>query len=141
MSGFITSAPEPDFDSDDDGESREWVHNTTTGDRGFLIEVDGKQCVQLDRVNQRIVKPFRASEWTREDDHRPLTAHSLAQVSYAADCFLQIALGRAQNPVPWISLKENDKLRWVKQGPSGKGPRAQLYASIHKTLGPLLEVD
>lgn len=140
MSGFITSAPEPDFDSDVSDERR-WVHNTTTGDRGYLVEVDGEQCVQLDRVNQRIIKPYRQSEWRLEEEHRPLTVHSLAQVSYAADCFLQIALGRSQNPVPWMSLKENDKLRWVRNGPGGKGPRAKLYAAINKTLGNLLEAD
>lgn len=140
MSDFITSAPRTDFNSDEP-DGRKWVHHSTTGDRGFLVEEDGKTLVQLDRVNQVIRRPYNTGEWVLEEDHRPLTIHSLAQVSYAADGALMVAMGRAQNPAPWVALRENDKLRWIKQGPGGKGPRAKLYAAINKALGNLLEVD
>jgi hypothetical protein len=135
--GLLTSAHEPDFDAR--APDKQYVHHVTTGDRGTIVETDEGLFVRLDRVNQEILKPYHEHEWIPEESHRPMTMHSAGQVSYEADMALRRALGMPRGGPEWISLREPDKLRWIRKGPQDRGPREKLYKAIRKALAPLVE--
>jgi hypothetical protein len=105
---------------------RSYYRHVMTGDLGWMVRRDGKDCIRLDRPNQEIVKPFREQEWIPEHEHRPITRLQLVQIAYEADRKLCFFLGlHADARKEWASMREQDRLRWAQHGP-GAGPGRQL---------------
>lgn len=114
---------------------RTYYSHVMTGDLGWMVRRDGKDCIRLDRPNQEIVKVFREGEWTPNLDHRPITKLQLVQVAYEADrklCFFLGLHGEARRE--WAAMREQDRLKWAAHGP-GAGPgRKLLFAQIMAAL-------
>ena len=124
-----------DANWDPEEHERTWYSHTMTGDHGWMVRRDGRDCIRLDRPDQEIVKVYRDGEWKPELEHRPLTKLQLAQVAYEADRKLCFFLGlHDEARREWNAMREQDRLKWAQHGP-GKGPgRMQLFMAVTGTL-------
>ncbi len=114
---------------------RAFHRHSTTGDLGWLVRREGKDCIRLDRPAQEIVRPFRPDEWIVEREHRPLTKYQLAQVAFEADKKLCFFLGHHDlSRREWLALKDEPRIAFTNNGPGGKGPRQQLFNAIMSVL-------
>ena len=130
MTTPATTDPTPD--------RREWYSHVRTGEKGYLVVRDGARHIKLDRPNQDIVKPYRESEWHRDNEHRPLTRQHLGLVAFAADRELCRSLGmHEQAKRDWLSLTTEQRVAWMDSGPGKPAERARLWSAIMKTLKPL----
>ena len=114
---------------------RVFYRHSTTGDLGWLVRRDGKDCVKYDRPAMDIVRPFRADEWIAELEYRPLTRLQLVQVAFEADKKLCYFLGRHElSRRQWLNLSENERIRWSTNGPPDTGGRQELFQAIMASL-------
>lgn len=116
---------------------RIYYRNTTTGERGWLVERDSKQYMQLNRPAEEILLPYRPAEWVPERDTRPLTRQQCAQVAFEADKMLCLFLGlHREAKRQWLSLTDEDRIAWCKHGPVGTASYARdlLRALIYDTV-------
>lgn len=117
-------------------EDRVWVSHYRTGDRGYLVEIDGVTQVRLDRPAEEILQPFHEQQWVRDDDHRPMNEVAVARIAYEADKALCPAIGiHGRQNSNWHSLSDKERQMWIKEGPK-HSVRAALYASIFAGLRP-----
>lgn len=100
-------------------DKRVYFRNNATGDRGYMVERYGATHIRYDRPNVDQTVPFDPTKWTEEARaERRWNAHEVAQVSFAADRRLCLALGRhKESRIEWQSLPEEERLRWLKEGP------------------------
>jgi hypothetical protein len=133
----MTFGPEaPIAHNDPPPAKRVFYRHLETGDRGYMVERDGKPAIKWDR-------PFAGdtthelTRWKKEDDAVPLfSEHNIAMVAFAADKECARALGQvdiAQRQ--WLELSEKQRRDWMTDGPKVKlGPRRELYEAIVKAL-------
>ena len=98
---------------------RTYFRNIATGDRGYLVERHGATHVKYDRPNVDQTVLYHADKWTQElATERRFNAHEVAKVAFAADRQLCVSLGlHKTSKVEWHSLPEDERIRWVKEGP------------------------
>lgn len=116
---------------------RVYYRHLETGDRGYLVEREGRPAIKWDRPFAGDTS-FELTRWKKEDDAVPLfSAHQVAMVAFAADKECCRALGIvdiAQRQ--WLDLSEKQRRDWMKDGPKAKlGPRRELYEAIVKAIG------
>jgi hypothetical protein len=112
-----------------------YYRHITTGDLGWLVRREGKDCIRLDRPSQEITKVFREADWVPTTDYRPLTGYQLAQVAYEADKKLCFFLGKHdQARKDWLMLKDEERIAWRQKGPPRGGGRQELFKAIMATL-------
>lgn len=138
----MTSAAKAPGDWDPPAQAREWVTHTKEGSRGWKVKRGGRDYVKLDNPAFDHVIVYRESEWRPEHDHRPLTRWAIAKVAFEADKALCVALGQiALSKREWIDLKEEARLAWMQDGPTGSRPedkiRRGLWARVMAELEPL----
>jgi hypothetical protein len=131
-------SPEPD-EYDPPEYQRTYLRSVITGDRGWLVRRDGRQCVKLDRPNQDVCQPYRRDLWKGDAETRPYSISQMAQVAYEADRKLAQLEGRVQESrLGWLDMSETERIRWTKDGPKVKtGTRRELYTAIMGVLRPL----
>ena len=113
-------------------DDRIYYRHVREGQRGFMVERDGKQLIKLDRPNEEILRPFREHEWMLDREARPLNKHQIGKVSFEADKALCEALGEYDGSKrDWLSLTDEKRIRWIERGPP-PGPRKELYNAICK---------
>lgn len=116
---------------------RVYYRDVRTGDRGYMIEADGKKCIRLDRPMHVVDRAYREQDWAPDRETRPLTEAQCAQVAFAADVTLCKFLGyQAQSKREWLLLPEKDRLSWVEQGPPS-GIRRELWSAVMRLLATL----
>lgn len=99
---------------------RKWFTHTRNGERGWLVERNEKPFIKLDRPMRETLLPFKKGEWKPMGEYRPLTGWQVAQVAFEADKQLCFFLGKHQRAkLEWISLSDEERLKWVKNGPPG----------------------
>jgi hypothetical protein len=119
-------------------EARRWYTHTMTGDRGYLVQQDGEDCIRYDQPGHERIVRLRTEQWVVDSDHRPLNLGQLAQVAYAADQKLCWALGLYAQLKSWLDLNEEQRASWVRgEGPKGHPARIALFASVWSTLKEL----
>jgi len=114
---------------------RTYYRHALTGDLGWLVRRDGAEHILLDRPGQEIAKPFKPGEWTVEAEYRPLTRMQFAQVAFAADKALCLALGKhllARRE--WLSMRDEDRIVFMQMGPRAGGGRQELFEAIMASL-------
>lgn len=116
---------------------RRWYTHAQTGDRGYLVKRDGKDCIRRDIPGEERVHKL-SEAWVCDHAHRPLNPAQLAMVAYAADQELCRVLGLHSKLKKWIDLHERDRAMWI-QGVGPKQPeiRAKLHAVVWETLKEL----
>lgn len=116
--------------SDPEPHQREWFTHVRTGDRGYKVLRDGKDCIRLDRPNEEIVKAFAESEWNADREHRPLSVAQMARLAFEADKQLCFFLRlRLKSLKEWESLSDRERMWWMERGPQDPA-RKELYESI-----------
>lgn len=120
---------------------REWYRSTLNGDRGYRAKDEaGLDVIQLDRPNEIITRPYKPSEWKRDDDHRPLNRSHLGRIAFTADAALCYAMGkRDDHEGDWNNLSNKQRIAWMEDGPSSEGTRRQLYEAVMAVIEPLGE--
>lgn len=113
--------------------ARRWFRHRDTGDKGFLVEVDGRQMIQYDRgpdVKQQV--SYRQGEWEEQIDVRLLSAHQLGRLAYEADLALRdIARLGSRELKPWVNLRDGERAAWTANGPPRSDmERRMLYEAI-----------
>lgn len=128
LSGF-DAAPKPA------PSERVWYRSNKTGQRGYLIQQDGKDMVHLDHPNDYHVVPM-SSEWQPDNAVAKLSPMQRAQVAYAADCVLRKFVGEADGRTgEWSMLSDAERIEFVDHGPKkANGIRKALWASILEEL-------
>jgi hypothetical protein len=98
-----------------------WLRNNTTGERGTLVEHDGKQYVKLDRNAQEILLPYIHStkvQWEEDSSRAVITDMQAARVAHAADVAFCAVHGRyGHKAKQWESMSDAEKISWSKDGP------------------------
>lgn len=131
---------EPAFEWDPAVHERVYYTHGQTGDRGWLVRREGKDCIKYDRSSEDIVRPFRPGEWKQVAEKRPMTRMQLAQVAFAADRQLCLYLGMPEKAkVKWMDLREQQRINWMRVGPRVNDIRITLFESIMEALAPLAE--
>lgn len=134
----MTFGPEtPVARNDPKPADRVYYRHLETGDRGYLVERNGKPAIKWDRPFAGDTSPD-LTRWKKEDDAVPLfSQHQIAMVAFAADKECCRALGQvdiAQRV--WLDLSEKQRRDWMTDGPKTKvGPRRELYEAIVVALG------
>lgn len=114
---------------------RTYYSHMTTGDVGWMVRREGKDCIRLDRPNHEIIRPYRQDEWQPELQHRPLTKYQLLQVAFEADRKLCFFLGKHDIARrEWLSLKEEDRIKWGQFGPGSGSGRRELFNAVMAAL-------
>lgn len=121
---------------------RRYYRNARTGDLGYLVERDGKDVIRYDRPNEEILRPYRQDEWIVEREHRKLTAAQIAHVAFEADKKLCLFIGLPnQANREWLSMKDEERIRWIKDGPSSGLARMHLFGAIKFALEAMNEQE
>ncbi|MDX2253275.1 MAG: hypothetical protein NW202_13400 [Nitrospira sp.] len=117
---------------------RVWFRSTKDGQLGYMVKRDGRDHIRLDRPGEEIVKPFKADLWQPEHQVRKMAHAQTVQIAFEADRQLCKALGDFQRASKeWQSLKDEERIAWMRHGPKGPRVRVELYRAIIDTLRPL----
>lgn len=112
-----------------------YYRHTTTGDLGWLVRREGRDCIRFDRPSHEMVRVFKEDEWIAEREHRPLTKYQLTQIAFEADKKLCFFLGlHSEARRDWLSLRDEDRIRWAEKGPPPRGGRRELWQAVMASL-------
>jgi hypothetical protein len=113
-----------------------WYRNTTSGERGSLLERDGKTYMRLNRKDEEILSIYRPSEWIPERENRPMTRFQVAQVTLEADKKLCTFLGKpALAKRSWLNMTDEARIEWADKGPPGE-IRGAMWKAMTEALKP-----
>lgn len=120
---------------------REYYRHATTGDLGYIVRRDGKDCIKMDRGSApEEIRDFVAGAWVRENQVYPMNRQQLVQVAYEADRKLCFYLGlHKEAKREWRSMKEEERIKWVEKGPRASSLRNHLFAAIMEALKDLAQ--
>ena len=118
---------------------RIWYRSQANGDLGYYCRVGGVDHIRLNRPGlpdtQGLKKFNGGAGWTKEAEHRPLTAHQLAHVAFAADAALCRYLGLHNLAGrEWAALRDEDRIEWTENGPQKEAARIRLHNAIKDAL-------
>ena len=136
MSVFSQSAEAPveqaDWNPPDN--KRTYYRRSTDGQLGWLVRRAGRQMIRLDRPDEQI-RALVDGEWVPDREHRPLNRGQVAQVCFAADRALCLALGlHKEAKREWIELRQEDKKVWLHEGPPTPKVRSVVFERIRDAL-------
>lgn len=119
---------------DPDPQDREYFRERGTGQLGWRVERDGKAAIRLDRVAQEIIVPLDGN-WVPDHDVKELSVAQLGQICFDADRSLCRFIGLQQNSrVAWVDLSDDQRIAWMRSGPSKHPLRKKLWEAIHGAL-------
>lgn len=102
------------------GSRKEWVRDSVSGNRGYLVEENGVTVVRLDRPLEVIHKRYDPERWHPDGHNHPLTRAQVAQICHASIRELYRFTGKAHKAKEqWLDLPERERVRWIE----GKGPK------------------
>lgn len=98
--------------------SRRVFYHRTTGDRGFMVQVDGEDRIQYDRGGHVETVKYKPEQWEAREDERPLTPHQIGRLAYEWDLSVcKVAGVGPRLRKPWIDLKDGERSAWTANGP------------------------
>ncbi len=113
---------------DETPKHKTWYRHGTTGDRGFMVNIDDMDMIQLDRPQEVVRRPFIAGEWNIETEHRPLTIAQVGEIAFMAD--KQLCQARGEHELArrdWHGLSDAQRIKWMNVGPKDDPLRADLW--------------
>ena len=114
---------------------RQYVRENMSGELGWLVRREGKDCVKMDRPNEDIYRPFLEGRWQPERPASNLSDSQIAMVAHAADAALCRFIGmHGVANRDWLALTDRQKARWRQEGPLSPDVRRNLYAAIQGVL-------
>lgn len=135
-----------DLDWEPENDERSYYRHARTGDLGYLVRKDGKDCIRLDRPMEELYQPM-TDAWVREDEHVPFSRFQVATVAWDADKALCRILGQhVEARSEWSSQSDKERIYFMARGPCEKhgkdlkqvgGLRSELYKTIMGLLGPM----
>lgn len=112
---------------------RQYYRSAETGDLGWLVRRDGKDRVRLDRPLQEIVRPFEEGKWVEEREWKPFSRTQVSKLQFETDKLVCSMLGlHKEGKRDWLSLKDEERIAWMKQGPGPGNLRADVYKALAK---------
>lgn len=112
-------------------DKRVYYRHRDTGQLAYLVERGGGTRIKLDRGGPEIVRAFHPQEWNPERELRPLTRAQVAQVAFEADRRTCFFLGLHEDARrEWHDLRDEERIRYVDQGPSSPELRRKVYAHV-----------
>lgn len=116
---------------------RTYYRSRQDGQRAYLVKNEGKECLRLDRPSEAIYKPL-GPDWIADSQHYVANAHQVAKVAFIADRALCPLVGdHIEAKVEWINLKEQERIRFMENGPEVGGIRDKLFKAVTRTLKEL----
>ena len=117
--------------------ARRYFRHHMTGDKGFLVEVDGQEMIQYERgpsVNERV--PYREGQWREEVDYKPLTKFQIGQLAYECDLGLRrIARVGPRDPKEWMALRDGERAAWTENGPPKADTERRMMWDLVQAFG------
>jgi hypothetical protein len=114
---------------------RTWYRHATTGDRGYSCRRGGKECIRYDRPNIDHTVLHRPHDWIPDNTPMKIPEAQLVQVAFDADRKLCLLLGRYDLAKrEWIGLTDDQKIKWMRQGPQTPQVRRKMYLGIMDVL-------
>lgn len=114
---------------------RTYYSHMTTGDLGWMVRREGRDCIRLDRPAQEIVRVYKEDEWRPEREHRQLNRYQLVQIAFEADKKLCFFLGKHEVArKEWLSMRDEQRITWAQNGPGAGSGRPELFQAIMKCL-------
>ena len=109
------------------------VKHVNDGQLGTIVESPDGLLVKLDRKTQNIFMKYHPAAWIPAD-RVGLNPMQLAAVQWAADVAIRQASGEYRVP-EWISLKEDDRIRFKDHGPTDAVPaRREVFEALRRIL-------
>ena len=122
---------------------RTYYRSVRDGQRAYLVRRGGKDMMRLDREMEEILFPVNKEnlqEWVADRQVHPINAYQLAQVTFAADRELCRVMGKTiESRKEWLSLKEQERVKWMEVGPDTGDIRDDLYDAMTGTLRSLVD--
>jgi hypothetical protein len=110
--------------------------DTQTGDLGYLVRRGGKDRVRLDRPNEEIIRPLD-DHWAEENEYRPFNLFQVAAIAFESDKLLARMMGNhPEAKREWMSMREEKRIDFMQNGPSGNALRSELWTAIMGVLKP-----
>lgn len=110
---------------------RQYYRSTDTGDLGWLVRREGKDRIRLDRANQEIIRPFDDGKWIEDREWRPFSRTQVSKLLFEIDRQMCLLLGlHKEAKRDWLSLKDADRIEWMKSGPGPGNLRAKVYEAV-----------
>jgi hypothetical protein len=112
------------------------LRNVHTGDRGYLVRVDGKERVR-DENHARTFRdwPYKSGDWVEDNEARPLSRFAVAMVAFEADKALcKLSGDPGQSYREWPNLTPEQRIAWRDKGPSGNPLRQKVFQAIKAAL-------
>lgn len=86
------------------------------------------------------MEPGEGGEWRLDQQVHPINSYQLAQVAFEADRMLCRVTGRTlEGKKEWLSLKEQERVAWLQNGPDTGDIRDDLHDAIVGTLKVLVD--
>lgn len=108
---------------------RLYYRHVRDGSLGYLVQKDGRDFIQFDRVGEPVLKVFKHDDWIAEAEPRPLSDVAVARIAYEADRAYCRALGMP-NVKDWLNLLDDERVAFMHNGPPS-AVRQGLYHVIH----------
>ena len=119
---------------------RTYYRSRQDGQRGYMVRREGKDMIRLDREMEEILHPMDPNTWKVDQQVHPINAYQLAQVAFEADRMLCRVTGRTlEGKKEWLSLKEQERVAWLQNGPDTGDIRDDLHDAIVGTLKVLVD--
>lgn len=122
-------------------EERIYYRHTQTGDRGYLVEVNGEKHIKYDRPYDPTTMPFNgpeAARWELDKHPEPFSLGQAIQPVFEADRALCNILGLyGEGRRSWQSMTEKDRVKFILEGPKEPPIRVVVYKALRKILAPL----
>lgn len=121
---------------------KEYYRHKLTGDLGWLVRRDGRECIRYDRGDFDQYIAVRRDDkgiidWQPEAPPAPLNDYHVGMIAFVADNELQRHTGDLGRVKKWLDLREEDRHRWIRQGPpEDSGMRRNVYDAIRTALEP-----
>lgn len=115
-------------------DERLYYRNSRTGDLGYLVEIDGKPHIHLDRNSDDAIRPFTGL-WQPEEARKPLTRYQCAWIAFETDRILCRMIGLPQEAKKeWLGLSDAARTEFANAGPDDGGVREALFDHIMLAL-------
>lgn len=97
---------------------RKYYRHVETGDRGYLIFVDGDIVMKYDRGPQAPWTEWKKEKWVEDEQILPMSEMQVAEIAYlTVGRYNYYAGNHAKARRKWESLREEERIHWMKKGP------------------------
>ena len=123
-------------------EERVYYRHATTGDRGYRVTVDGKDCIKYDRPFDPTVMRYSEAEWVLDKHPEPFSIGQVSQVVFETDRQLCLILGLyGEGRRSWQSMTEKERVKFILEGPKEPPIRVDVYKALRKLFEPLTRAE